>query len=103
MNLHRKVGIIGCGHLGLAIAKAIIKSGHDKSLIKVSYRGNPLTRHKIRKENLRECIATNHSICSDSEIFFLTIMPTDIDSLRTPPGFCTFYLPSDYQSLINEQ
>lgn len=43
-----KIGIIGCGHLGQAIAEALISHGFHKEDILISYESNPSTYKKIK-------------------------------------------------------
>lgn len=78
-----KIGLIGCGHLGLAFAKQLLKKGYDKSLLKLSYGGLLSTLERIKKAGLETCIASNTAVCADSDVIILTIKPDNVSILSS--------------------
>ena len=78
-----KIGIIGCGHIGQAIATSLVKNGYTKNDILISYKGNPNTLEKIKDLGLNDCIVDNEKIFSEANIILITIKPQDISSLES--------------------
>lgn len=62
-----KVGIMGCGHLGQAIAQALVKQGLKKENLLISYGGNPLTYQKLEARGLSSCLTTNQKLFQESD------------------------------------
>lgn len=77
-----KIGIIGCGHLGQAIAEALISHGFHKEDILISYKSNPSTYKKIAQLGLVSCISENKKIFNEANVIFIAIKPQDIMSLK---------------------
>jgi pyrroline-5-carboxylate reductase len=77
-----KVGILGCGHLGQAIARSLISRGLEKENLFISYKGNPLTRQKLDAQGLALCLTTNQRLFQESRIVLITIKPQDILELK---------------------
>ncbi|HEY1405891.1 MAG TPA: NAD(P)-binding domain-containing protein [Spirochaetota bacterium] len=75
------VGIIGAGHLGLSLAKTLIRNGYDSSSVRLSYTGKKETYARIKEAKLENNISSNDDICRASDIIFITIRPSDILSL----------------------
>ncbi|HMM19160.1 MAG TPA: NAD(P)-binding domain-containing protein [Selenomonadales bacterium] len=76
-----KVGIVGCGHLGQAIAQSLVNRGLKKENLLVSYGGSPITYQKLEAQGLSPCLATNQKLFKESGIVFITIKPKDILAL----------------------
>jgi len=77
-----KVGIIGCGHLGQAVAQSLIGGGLQKRNLLISYRGKPQTYQRLEEQGLACCLATNERVFAEAEIVLLTIRPQDLSELR---------------------
>ncbi|MEA4847807.1 MAG: NAD(P)-binding domain-containing protein [Clostridiaceae bacterium] len=77
-----KIGIVGCGHLGQAIAQSLVSQGLEKKNLLISYRGNPLTYKKLEEQNLASCLTTNQRLFQEAGIVLITIRPQDILELR---------------------
>jgi pyrroline-5-carboxylate reductase len=77
-----KIGIVGCGHLGQAIAQSLVSQGLEKKNLLISYRGNPLTYKKLEEQNLTSCLTTNQRLFQEAGIVLITIRPQDILELR---------------------
>jgi len=77
-----KVGIIGCGHLGQAVAQALIRGGLQKRNLLISYRGKPQTYQRLEEQGLTCCLATNERVFVDADIVLLTVRPQDLSELR---------------------
>lgn len=43
LQIDRKIGIVGCGHLGQAMAVSLLRQGYLKQNILISHQGNPAT------------------------------------------------------------
>lgn len=82
---HTRIGIIGCGHLGLAIAESLIRHGFCKENIFISYKGNSSTYTRIEKSGFAECIAENEEILNEADVIFITVKPQDIIRLKEIP------------------
>jgi pyrroline-5-carboxylate reductase len=76
------IGIIGGGHLGTALAKALLRKGVNRASLKISYSGNPATFQSLQNEGLADAISTNASIAAGCSVVFITIRPADILSLK---------------------
>ena len=77
-----KVGIVGCGHLGEAVAKALIDGGLDKEKLLISYRGNPHTYQRLEAQGLANCLAPNEMVFSECTVVIITVRPQDLSALR---------------------
>lgn len=77
-----KVGIMGCGHLGQAIAQSLVKQGLKKENLLISYRGNPLTYQKLEAQGLSSCLTTNQKLFQEAEIVLITVKPQDVLALK---------------------
>ncbi|NCB73501.1 MAG: hypothetical protein EOM51_01980 [Clostridia bacterium] len=77
-----KIGIVGCGHLGEAVAKALVGGGLKKENLLISHRGNPQTYQKLEAQGLASCLAKNERVFSEAKIVLLTVKPQDIPSLK---------------------
>jgi pyrroline-5-carboxylate reductase len=73
-----RIGILGCGHLGQAIALSLIRHGFHKENLFLSYRGNPQTRRKLEEAGLDSRIVESDDLFRQAEIIFLTVRPQDI-------------------------
>lgn len=77
-----KVGIMGCGHLGQAIAQSLVRQGLEKESLLISYKGDPLTYQKLEAQGLVSCLATNQRLFQESGIVLITVKPQDILELK---------------------
>lgn len=76
-----KVGIIGCGHLGMAIAETLVKRGVEKGNLLLTHRDSVQTRKKIEECQLGACLATNRDIAMKCGLLLITVKPQDLASL----------------------
>lgn len=77
-----KVGVIGCGHLGQAVAQAFVYAGLPKGRLLLSHRGSDSTLQRLEHLGLSACLTANETILREAEIVFLTIRPIDLPTLR---------------------
>lgn len=77
------IGIIGCGHLGMALAEVLVDSGYPKEMLRVSYGGSSSTLEKIKRANLLENVSDNEEICKRSAVIFITVRPQSLESLKS--------------------
>ena len=77
-----KVGIVGCGHLGQAIAVSLINNGLKKENLLISYRGNPDTFIRLEAKGLAPCITGNRRVFEEAGIVLIMIKPQDLPALK---------------------
>ena len=81
----RTTGIIGAGHLGLALAEMVLDSGFPRESLRISYGGRASTLEKIRNAGLEETLAGNEEICLSSDLIFIAVRPQSYKSLKGLP------------------
>lgn len=79
---HLKIGIVGCGHLGQAIAQALLNHGFDKQNLIISYGGNPATYKRLETQGLSSCCAGNDRIFREADLVFITLKPQNFMGLK---------------------
>ena len=75
------IGIIGCGHLGRAIALQLVSCGFPPGRLRVSRGKSNGSLQKILDAGLGPCLAGNEEICRDSSIIFICIRPQSLPEL----------------------
>lgn len=85
-NINANIGIIGCGHLGQALAIALLQNGFAKAHLRVSYGGSPHTLARLQALGLTECVSDNETMLRTMDYVFLTTHPNGIASLRCTQG-----------------
>lgn len=83
----KKIGIVGAGHLGLAVAKAFLNNGYDIKNIYISYGGSKSTLEKIKNAGLEANIFENEEIFKIADVIFITVKPQDIFKLGNIENF----------------
>ncbi len=78
----KTIGIIGCGHLGQAIACALIESGFCKENLLISHRSNSVTEAKLKELNIDSCLHPNEEIFRKANMILLAVKPQDLASLH---------------------
>jgi len=79
------IGIIGGGHLGRALALALLDQGLPRDHLMVSHAGSPATQEELIRAGLRGNIADNAALCGKADILFLAVRPQSVHSLRGLP------------------
>ena len=77
-----RIGIIGCGHLGSAIALQLVSGGFPLDRLRVSRGKSDGSFQKIIDVGLGPCLAGNEEICRDSSIIFICIRPQSLPELE---------------------
>jgi len=77
-----RIGIIGCGHLGSAIALQLVSCGFPLDQLRVSRGKSDGSFQKIIDVGLGPCLAGNEEICRDSSIIFICIRPQSLPELE---------------------
>lgn len=77
-----KVGVMGCGQLGQAIARSLVSQGLEKENLLISYKGNPLTQQKLEAQGLAPCLTTNQRLFQEAGLVLITLKPQDILELK---------------------
>lgn len=82
INKTLSIGIVGCGHLGMALAKTLIANGFTRENLRVSFGGNPATLLSIRQASLERTVSTNADIFIQSDVVFITLRPDGVNVLQ---------------------
>ena len=76
------IGIIGCGHLGRAIALQLVSGGFPVDRLRVSRGKSDGSLEKILDAGLGPCLAGNEGICRECSIIFICIRPQSLPELE---------------------
>ncbi|NLH21740.1 MAG: NAD(P)-binding domain-containing protein, partial [Methanothrix sp.] len=76
------IGVIGCGHLGSAIALQLVSGGFPIDRLRVSRGKSDGSLQKILNAGLGPCLAGNEEICRDCSIIFICIRPQSLPELQ---------------------
>lgn len=78
----RKIGIIGAGNIGLALAQLLQKNKIvDENHLFISESKHSSTTNKLRDRNIQAIVCDNGTIFKNCAIVFLTIRPADFSTL----------------------
>ena len=83
--VNETIGIIGAGHLGIALAETLVEHGFPKENLKISYGGKLSTLESINKAGLAGSITDNEELCQKSAIIFIAIKPQSLTELKNLP------------------
>jgi pyrroline-5-carboxylate reductase len=76
------IGVIGCGHLGSAIALQLVSGGFPIDRLRVSRGKSDGALEKIIDAGLGPCLEGNEEICRDCSIIFICIRPQSLLELE---------------------
>jgi pyrroline-5-carboxylate reductase len=76
------IGVIGCGHLGRAIALQLISCGFPLDRLRVSRGKSDGSLQKVLDAGLGPCLVGNEEICRDCGIIFICIRPQSLPELE---------------------
>lgn len=80
------VGIVGCGHLGQGIARALLGHGLPPSSLLVSSGGSARTRARLAELGLAASIRDTPQVLQDARTVFVAVPPPAVGLLpRQPP------------------
>ena len=82
----RIYGIVGCGHLGQALALAMIRCGVSKSRMLLSHRGRRSTQAALDKADLLDLVVSNQVVLKKADVVFLCVRPDDVNSVVEMEG-----------------
>jgi pyrroline-5-carboxylate reductase len=80
-----RLGILGCGRLGLTLAKRFSSLGVPSSQLKVSYGGDAATLREIQLAGLDGSIVSNSELCQQTDFQIIAIPPRKIQDLEKVP------------------
>jgi pyrroline-5-carboxylate reductase len=84
--LAQRIGIIGAGHLGLAVAETLVARGVDKTRLRISHGMSAETTAHIEAAGLGACLVEdNAEICRDSDVLFIAVRPGAVGILAGLP------------------
>ncbi|MGV8175504.1 MAG: pyrroline-5-carboxylate reductase family protein [Methanothrix sp.] len=75
------IGIIGCGHLGRALAYGLVSRGFPLDRLMLSRGKSESSLHRIIDVGLGDCLAENEEICRECDIIFISIRPQSLPEL----------------------
>jgi len=79
---NNNIGIIGCGHLGISLAKSFLVNKIIKeNNLSLSCRGSKASLARIHDENLSHRLLSNKEVAKRSDILILAVKPQDIFEL----------------------
>jgi pyrroline-5-carboxylate reductase len=81
----QRIGVIGAGHLGLAVAETLVARSLDRKHLRISHGTRAETRAHIAAAGLEDCIADNADICRDSDVVFIALRPNSVGVLEGLP------------------
>lgn len=70
-----KIGIIGVGHIGQAVALKLLEKGYPRKNLSLSYNGSIFTFSDLYDNNLDELIHNNSDIVKTCSIIILSVPP----------------------------
>jgi pyrroline-5-carboxylate reductase len=76
------IGIIGCGHLGRALATGLVSCGFPLDRLMLSRGKSENSHHRIIDAGLGDCLAENEEICRKCGIIFISIRPQSLPDLE---------------------
>jgi pyrroline-5-carboxylate reductase len=76
------IGIIGCGHMGRALAGELLARGFPQERLEVSCGKSASSLESIKRAGLWNCLAENEEICRDSSIIFISVRPQVLRELE---------------------
>ncbi len=79
------VGIIGCGQMGEAFLKGILKSGIGKSKIFIYEKSSSREKYLRQRYKLDFCNSVDH-LCKNCEVIFLCIKPQQLKDFSSNEG-----------------
>ncbi|MDR3093325.1 MAG: NAD(P)-binding domain-containing protein [Bacteroidales bacterium] len=84
----QRIGIIGAGHLGLAVAETLVAGGLDKKRLHISHGTSAKTKAHIETAGLGECISLDNAcLCRNSDIVFIAVRPDAVSLLEGLPFY----------------
>lgn len=76
-----RIGIIGCGHLGRALASGLVSRGFPLDRLMLSRGKSESSLHRIIDAGLGDCMEENEEICRECGIIFICIRPQSLPEL----------------------
>jgi len=76
-----RVGIIGCGHLGLSIANQLLSKGFRKDHLLITVSGSPSGLQRVAASSLSDRIASNAEVASVCDLILIALRPSQLDAL----------------------
>jgi pyrroline-5-carboxylate reductase len=75
------IGIIGAGHLGLALGKTLINRGLDKGALRLSSGGSEAGLARIEAAGLSACLVSNSVLCRSCKSVIIAVRPAQVAAL----------------------
>lgn len=75
--LSTRIGIVGSGHLGVALAQGLIAAGLPRGNLLLSNRHSSAAQGRLKQAGLEDRYADNQQIIDESQLILLTVRPQD--------------------------
>ncbi len=88
-TLSTRIGIVGSGHLGIALAQGLIAAGLPRANLLLGNRHSSASQARLEKAGLGDRYAANQRIVDESQLILLTVRPQDyraLSGLALKPG-----------------
>ncbi|MDQ0740473.1 pyrroline-5-carboxylate reductase [Pseudomonas sp. W4I3] len=79
--LSTRIGILGSGHLGVALAQALIAAGLPRGNLLLGNRHSRAAQARLEQAGLEDRYADNQRIVDESQLILLTVRPQDYRAL----------------------
>ncbi len=79
------VGILGAGHLGRALAHALLAAGLPQGRLLLAHGGSAVTAARLAREGLSPCVVDAATLASLADTVLLTLRPQQAGALRGLP------------------
>ncbi|MEG1799386.1 MAG: NAD(P)-binding domain-containing protein [Synergistaceae bacterium] len=83
IDVNTKIGVVGFGHLGSSIVKALLDGGFSKANLMISYRGSSSTYEKAVAMGVESSLRDTSSLMQSADIVILAAKPQDFSSISS--------------------
>ncbi len=80
--INKKIGIIGAGHIGQAIAIQLLKYNYPKDQLILSHNGKTETSEELKNLNLNDNVKANQELINASDIIIFAVHPQTFELLE---------------------
>ena len=75
------LGIFGAGHLGRAIALALLEAGWPRAQLLVCHSGSPATAAALTEAGLGDCVVSPERLAAEAKLVFYVVRPQSVDAI----------------------
>lgn len=81
----RPIGLFGAGHLGRAIALALLRAGLPQRQLLICHRGTPETQAALTAEGLADCVLPTAELVQAAKVVFYLVRPQSYLAIQDYP------------------